>query len=311
MEKTKTIFIGTPFFSVPTLKAIVKDPAFEVVAVISQPDKTIGRKKVLTPTPIKVEAEINNIPVLQPDKIITIADDIKALHPDLIVVIAYAQIIPETILNIPKYGCVNIHASLLPKYRGAAVLQAPILNGDKESGVTIMLMDKNLDTGPILAQASVELSKNETPISLAEKLAPLGAELLAPTIKKYINGEINPKPQNDAEADYVKTLTKEDGKINWNDSAIQLERFVRAMTPWPGAWTTWNGKILKILEVEPDHHIINAYRPGQVFCDQNRMTIQTGINVLIIKRVQLEGRNSMDSNQFMRGYPDILHSVLT
>lgn len=311
MEKIRTIFIGTPSFSIEALKSLIKDPVFEIIAVISQPDKAVGRKKILTPTPVKIEAEKSGIRVMQPANISAINDELRALNPDLIVVIAYAQLIPEKILSIPKYGCINIHASLLPKYRGASVLQAPILNGDAESGITIMKMDKGLDTGPIISQAKIDLDKNETPISLAEKLSRLGADILIPSLKKYISGEIIPRKQDDEQANYVKTLTKEDGKIDWNDSSIVIERKVRAMKPWPGTWTVWNGKTIKIIDVEPDHHIINAYRTGTVFCDNGKMTVQTGINALIVKRLQLEGKNAMDSAEFLRGNKDILHAVLT
>ncbi len=311
MNRIRTIFIGTPSFSVPTLEALLKDRNFDVVGVVSQPDRPIGRKQIITPTPVKEAALKAGIPVFQPEKISDILPELAGLKPDVIVVVAYAQIIPESVLNLPRHGCINIHASLLPKYRGAAVLQAPILHGDRESGVTIMKMDKSLDTGPIIFQAKVELDPEETPLTLAEKLAPLGAGILPEVLKHYISGELKLHPQDNEHASYVKTLTKEDGRIDWSHSAHRLERQVRAMTPWPGTWTTWQGQILKITKVEHEPHRIEQYRHGEVFIDHGHLAIQCGIDALIVERLQLEGKSEVSSSEFLRGYPEIIHQVLT
>jgi len=310
-NKIRTIFIGTPTFSIPALKALIADELFEVVAVITQPTKEVGRKKVLTPPPIKVEAEKNNIKVLQPKKIIEEIESIRSLKPDLIVVVAYAQIIPEAILNIPHFGCINIHGSLLPRYRGAAVVQAAIQNYDKQSGVTIMLMDKGLDTGPILSQEAINLEPQETSTTLFEKLSHLGGKLLIPTLKSYIRGEIKPIAQDDSQASYVKTLTKNDGKIDWTKSAFEIERFVRAMNPWPSAWTKWNDKTIKITEVEHSPHLIEQYKEGEVFLDHDKIAVQCGFEAILIKKLQLEGKKEMSAEEFLRGNKDIIHQILT
>jgi methionyl-tRNA formyltransferase len=307
----RTIFIGTPAFSVPALEALLADRQFEVVAAVSQPDRPIGRRQLITPTPVKEAALKHGLTVLQPGKISDILPRLTELKPDVIVVVAYAQIIPEAVLNLPRYGCINIHASLLPKYRGAAVLQAPILSGDKETGVTIMKMDKSLDTGPIIFQAKVELDPEETPLTLAQKLAPLGAAILPDVLKRYVSGELKPQPQNNALASYVKTLTREDGRIDWSHSAVRIERQVRAMTPWPGTWTTWQGQILKITKVEHEPHHIEHYRHGEVFIDHGHLAVQCGIDSLIIERLQLEGKSGVSEAEFLRGYPEIVHTVLT
>ncbi|MDP3043507.1 MAG: methionyl-tRNA formyltransferase, partial [bacterium] len=243
--KIKTIFIGTSDFGIPALRALAKDKQFEIIAVITQPDKPTGRKQILTPPPIKAEAEKYQIPIFQPEQIKNLQTEISAqgecasgaknLKSDIIIVAAYAQIIPEEILNLPKYGCINIHGSLLPKYRGAACVQAAILNGDGQTGVTIMKMDKGLDTGPILWQDKINIESRDTAGALYEKLSRLGAKILPIVIKKYIAGVIKPIAQDNARASYVKRLKKQDGLIDWAKSAVEIERFIRAMAPWPSA----------------------------------------------------------------------------
>lgn len=309
--RLRVLFIGTSAFGIPALQALMNEPHIKVIGVITQPDKAAGRKQLLNPPPIKVEAERYHLSILQPDRIKNYASEIKKLRPGLIVVVAYGQIIPEEILNIPKYGCLNVHGSILPKYRGAAVLQAPILNGDKQSGVTIMKMDKGLDTGPIISQAVLELEPAETPVTLATKLSRLGADLLIPTIRKYVSGELKPQPQNNELASYVSMLDKKDGKIDWTRTAVEVERQIRGLTPWPGAWTNWNGKTLKIIEVEHEPHRIEQYREGEVFLDHDKLAVQCAIDALIIKRLQLEGKTETTAEEFIRGHRDIIHSVLT
>ncbi|HTW96734.1 MAG TPA: methionyl-tRNA formyltransferase, partial [Candidatus Methylomirabilis sp.] len=207
-NKLKIIFCGTPEFAVPTLRALIADADFEIVAVITQEDKPVGRKQTLTPPPVKVVAQEFNLKIFQPDKIKNIKDKIVALKPDFIVVVAYGQIIPQSILDIPKYGCVNVHASLLPRWRGAAVIQAPILAGDTETGVTIMKMDAGLDTGPIIAQMKINILKNETAETLHDELAKLGAQMLPETLKAFARGEMELKKQDDKLATYARRLTK-------------------------------------------------------------------------------------------------------
>jgi methionyl-tRNA formyltransferase len=306
----KTIFIGTPDFALPALKALVRDIDFSVKAVITQPDMPSGRKLVPTPPPVKELALQYKLEVWQPQKIIQVLDNIRALEPDVMVVAAYAQIIPEEILQLPKYGCINIHPSLLPKYRGASPVHAVILNGETETGVTIMLMDKTLDTGPILAQKKIKIDANETTTDLLTKLAELSADMLDTTIKKYIKGQIKAVPQDSSQASYVKMFTKQDGLIDWTKPAAEIERLVRAFTHWPSAWTWVKGKQLKIIEVASEPLDINTYKPGKTFVYNNSLAVQCGTDALLIKRLKLEGKNAISGEAFVHGYKDFLGSIL-
>lgn len=333
-NRIKIIFIGTPDFAIPSLRALIKDARFDIIAVITQPDKKVGRKQIITPPPVKVEASKYNIPIFQPDKILNLKSEILNFKPNIVVVIAYAQIIPESILEIPAYGCVNVHASLLPKYRGASPIQAAIMNGDKETGVTIMKIDsprempqngnsanggiisrgKGLDTGPILAQKSVKISNSDTTGTLYGKLSELGAEILAPTIKEYITGKIAPQGQDNSIASYARLLKKEDGKIDWKKTAALLEKFIRAMNPWPGAFASLKIKnnylLLKIIEVEHRPIKINNYKIGEIFLDNGKLAVQCGQDSLIIKKLQLEGKKAMASEEFLRGNKELIGQIL-
>jgi methionyl-tRNA formyltransferase len=310
MKKQRIIFIGTPKFSVPCLKALLDDSRFEIVAVITQPDMPAGRSMELTPPPVKIVASSYGLQIFQPPKISHIIDNIRDLAPDAIVVVAYAQIIPESILKIPPFGCVNVHGSLLPKYRGASVLQAPLMNGDAKTGVTIMLMDKTLDTGPMLRQAEYHIKPEETADTLAVALSDLGARTLPNTLADYLNGLITPEPQDNTLANYVGRLEKKDGIIDWLRSANEIEKFVRAMTSWPSAWTWTAGKQLKILEVDPHIVEINSQKPGKTFMYNSCLAVQCGTDSLLVRRLQLEGKKPMTSEEFIRGYKDFIGSVL-
>lgn len=310
MPKTKIIFIGTAGFGLPAFTALIKDGELEVILVVTQPDKPVGRKQIITSPPVKIAAEKNNITVLQPEHIIDIKEKILLLKPDLIIVAAYAQLIPEEILNLPKYGCLNLHASLLPKYRGSAIIQAAILNGDRESGLTIIKMDKGLDTGPIVAQTALAIGDEDTAGILYDKLSEAGATFLLDTIKKYLSGEITPVTQASGQASYAKELTKSDGLIDWTKPAEFIERFIRAMNPWPMAWTWWNGQQIKIISAQKQVIEINSYKPGKTFKYNSGLAVQCGRDALIIKQVQLEGKNALDSQEFLRGHKDFIGSVL-
>ncbi len=310
MQKLKTIFIGTPDFAVPSLKAILADDYFNLATVVTQPDMPVGRRMLLTAPPVKVIAQAHHLPILQPQKIEQIFDQLRDLQPDIIIVAAYAKLIPENIFTLPKYGCINLHGSFLPKYRGAAVIQQAILNNDREAGVAVMLMDEHLDTGPILAQAGLLINADDTAATLYDRLAELGAKILTATIKKYISGEIKPQAQIDADSVYCHRLTKQDGLIDWQQPAAQVERFVRAMIPWPTAWTWLNGKQLKILEVQAEPIGLNAQKSGKTFIYNRGLAIQCGTDALIVKRLQLEGKNQMTSEEFLRGQSALVGSIL-
>ncbi len=310
MKKPRIIFCGTPSLAVPVLKSLLNDERFEVAAVVTQPDMPAGRSLTLTAPPIKILAQSYGLPVFQPAKISHCLDELRALSPEVIVVLAYAQIIPKSILDLPPAGCVNLHASLLPKYRGASVLQAPIMNGDTETGITIMRMDETLDTGPIISQAHYILKQNETADSLGQALSELGARLLPDILSQYLEKKIQPQTQHNDQASYVGRLEKKDGIIDWLKTATEIERFVRAMTSWPSAWTWINGKQLKILEVDQSPIALNTYKPGKTFVYNSNVAVQCGTDCLSIRRLQLEGKKPMTSQEFMRGYKDFVGSVL-
>jgi len=302
--------MGTPEFAVPGLQALIAAADLEIVGVFTPPDKLIGRKQILTPAPIKRVALENNLTVFQPPKIKTAAETIKNLKPDLIIIIAYGQIIPQEILDIPRYGCLNIHASLLPRYRGAAVLNAPILNGDKETGVTIMKIDAGLDTGPILRQAKIQLNGREILEDVHDRLAKLGAEILIPTILDFVAGKIKPRAQDDSQATYVKTLNKKDGQIDWQKPAAEIERMIRAYNPWPGTYSRWQGKNLKIITAATEVLTVNKYQPGELFRQEQNLAVQCGQDALIILKLQLEGKKILTAREFLAGNSKLVGQIL-
>lgn len=327
-QTIKTIFIGTPDFGAPSLHNLINDKTFDIVSVITQPDKKIGRKQELTAPVIKQIALKNNLPVLQPNKIADITDQIKQLSPDLIIVIAYAQIIPKKILDIPKYGTINVHGSLLPKYRGASCIQAAILNGDKETGVTIMKMDENLDTGPILLKSKILIDNTDTAETLFEKLSELGASILIPAIKDHINNKLQAIPQDNAKSSYVGMLKKSDGRIDWSKSAIEVERFIRAMHSWPGAFSyitqhithntqhaTCNMKqidnlTVKIIKTASSPISINKYESGTIFVENNNLYVQCKIDSLQILNLQISGKKIMTAQEFINGHSKYIGQIL-
>lgn len=313
-DKIRLIFMGTPDFACPGLKSLLELADFDIVGVYTQPDKAVGRSKILKAPPVKELAKQYKIPVFQPKTIKAEAEihRIKELKPDLIVVIAYGQIIPPAILDIPQYGCLNVHASLLPKYRGASCLNAPILNGDDKTGVTIMKMDAGMDTGPIIRQVELALNGTETLENVHDSLSALGAAALAPTLKDWINNKIKAKVQNEEQATYVKILNKEDGLIDFNSNATKIERQIRGLNPWPGTYfeyqsnTSKNKILVKILKV--DHEIIKlkTARPGHFFLYKGQLALGCGQDALLILILQLEGKKAVSGPEFINGHPDMI-----
>ena len=242
MKKEKIIFIGTSQFAVPALKSLIENK-YNLIYVITRPDKP-------TPSPIKQTALEYNIKILQPEKISDIASKILDLKPDLIITAAYGQIIPKDILNTPKFNSLNLHPSLLPKYRGPSPIQTAILNNDKTTGITIMLMDEKMDHGPIISQIEIKINDQFNYQTLEKKLSQEAADLLIKTLPQYFQNKIKPKPQKEEKASYTKILTRQDGKINWQQTAQEIERKIRAFYPWPGTWTELNGKRIKILKAK-------------------------------------------------------------
>lgn len=299
----KIVFMGTPDLSVPALNALVEG-GHEVVAVVTQPDKPKGRGKSLQMTPVKERALELGIPVLTPEKVRKNEDflqKMRELNPDVAVVIAYGQILDKPILTLPRYGCVNIHASLLPKYRGAAPIQWAVIDGEKVSGVTTMQMDEGLDTGDMLDKIEIPLAGDETGGSLFDKVAEAGGRLILETLKKIEAGTAVPVPQTGA-SNYVGIISKQMGKIDWNKSATQIERLIRGLNPWPSAYTMLDGKTLKLWKAEVGSTIENAV-PGQIVnVTKTSFAVCCGEGSLIIRELQLEGKKRMETDAFLRGY---------
>lgn len=292
------VFMGTPDFAVPSLENIAK--VHTVQAVFTQPDKPVGRKMILTPPDVKVCAEKLGIPVYQPVKLkdSDSYDIIKELNPDVIVVVAYGQILPENILNIPKYGCINVHGSLLPKYRGAAPIQWSVLNGDKVTGVTTMYMEKGLDTGDILETKEYEIGINDTAGEVFDTLAEMGGKLILDTLEKAEKGELHPIKQDDSKSSYAKMLDKSMCNIDFSKTNLQVHNQVRGLSPWPVASTKLNGKVLKIFETRLAE---GKGKPGEIL-NTNPLTIACGEGAVVVNTVQLQGKKKMDSKAFLQGH---------
>lgn len=307
----RVAFFGTPEFAVPFLKALAADPAFEVVSAVTRPDEEAGRGHALAVPPIKIAAEALGIPVYQPPTLKS--DDatrtLSNLHADFFVVFAYGRIIPKAVLDLPRLGCVNVHPSLLPKYRGPSPMQSAIRNGDATTGITIMLLDEGMDTGPILAFTNVGLDDNETIDTLTRKVEEQGPPLLVDTLKRLAAGEIVPVPQDDARATICKLLTREDGRVDWTLPLADIERMVRAYKGWPGTWTTWNGSRLKIHEVAPAD-FKDDLPPGTVSVKNSRLFADCSDGTIEILTLQPEGKPSMSAEAFIRGYSAINGATL-
>ena len=309
----KIVYMGTPDFAVPPLAALVEN-GYEVTAVITQPDKPKGRGKTLMPTPVKEEALKHEIPVYQPAKVRDpeFLETLQKLEPDMIIVAAFGQIIPKVILDMPKYGCINIHASLLPKYRGAAPIQQAVIDGEKESGVTIMKMGTGLDTGYMISQAVVKLREDETGGSLFDRLAETGAELLVRTIPSIENGTaVYTKQPEESPTPYAAMITKQMGLLDFSKSAVVLERLVRGMNPWPSAYTFLNNKTLKVWKCSVESGSCGKDVPGTITdVDKKGIHVACGEGTLILEEVQLEGKKRMETDAFLRGYHVTAGTVL-
>ena len=300
----KIIYMGTPDFAVEALEALASS-RHEVTAVFTQPDKPKGRGKAMQFTPVKEVALRENIPVYQPKKVRDpeVIQKIRELAPDVLVVVAFGQIIPQEILDIAPYGCINVHGSLLPKYRGAAPIQWAVIDGEKESGVTTMQMDAGLDTGDMLLKTVVPLDEKETGGSLFDKLSKAGADLLLETLDALENGTVTPQKQGESPTAYAKMLTKDMGAIDWNRPAKELERLIRGLNPWPSAYTFLNGKTLKVWKCAVERAECGKEAPGTIIgVDKSGIHVACGSDALILKEVQLEGKKRMETDAFLRGY---------
>jgi methionyl-tRNA formyltransferase len=310
----KLVFMGTPEFSVPSLEKLLGTD-FKVVAVYTQPDRKAGRGQQVMSSPVKRLALSQGLEIVQIETFRETGaiERLAALAPDLIVVAAFGLILPAEVLNLPRFGCLNVHPSLLPRHRGASPVAAAILQGDEITGVTIMLLDAGMDTGPILNQREMLISDKDTTGSLGLKLSKIGAELLVETLPLWIEGRIKPSPQNESEATYSKMINKEDGEIDWRLSTRELWRRVRAFDPWPGSYTIWRGKRLKLIKVLPLYGEESG-EPGKVISlspqKPVRVGVQTGDGVLELVEVQLEGKREIPAEEFVRGQRDFVGSRL-
>jgi methionyl-tRNA formyltransferase len=297
--------MGTPEFAVPSLQTLL-DGHDAVVGVVTQPDQPSGRGMSLHAPPVKKLAEAYQVPVFQPAKLRTpeALEPLRAWKPDLIVVVAYGRMLPNSVLTLPPLGCINVHASLLPKYRGAAPIQWAIAQGEKETGVTIMRISERMDAGDILLQKAIPIEADDTGESLHDRLSTLGAEALRETLHLLKQGQLLARPQNEAEATYAPIIKKEDGRIDWRLSAITIERRIRAFNPWPSAYTTFGGKLLKIFKARPETQPSRTHvAPGTVTeVSPVHLLVATGDGQLSLLEVQLEGKRRMPIEEFLRGH---------
>ncbi len=298
----RIVYMGTPEFAVGALEAIVNS-GHKVEAVITQPDKAQGRSKALIPTPVKKKAMEYDIPVYQPEKVKEeeTVNMLKGINPDAIVVAAYGQILPESILNIPQYGCINIHASLLPKYRGAAPIERAIIDGEEKTGVTTMYMEKGLDTGDMIEKTVVEITRDDTGETLRSRLSEEGAKLILTTLEALSNGTATRTKQNDSESCYAAMLNKEMGNIDFTKSATEIERLIRGLNPWPCAYTKIDGKTVKLYKAQVKSLEADG-KPGEIVeVTKKTFTIACGKDALIIKSLQPEGKKQMDTVAYLNG----------
>jgi methionyl-tRNA formyltransferase len=290
--------MGSPDFAVPSLRAMAGD--YPIVGVVTQPDREAGRGRTVVAPPVKRAALELGLPVIQPEKLRApeAMAQLQAWNPDLIVIAAFGQILRPAVLDLPRFGCVNVHGSLLPRWRGAAPIQAAILAGDEETGVTIMKMDSGVDTGPMLSQRAMPIKADDTAGSLFEKMSTLGAELLVETLPGYLDGLIQPRPQPEEGVTYATMLKKEDGLLNFTRSAEELARRVRALNPWPGAFFEWQGGLMKIHQA---HAVAGRVEPGVHLVLQKMPAIGTGDGILVLDIVQPAGKKAMEGKAFLAG----------
>ncbi len=298
----RIVFMGSPEFALPPLMALSQN--YQVVGVVTQPDRPAGRGKILTPPPVKMLAISLNIPIIQPEKLKdpSAIEQLQAWQPDLIVVAAFGQILRQNVLDLPPLGCINIHASLLPRWRGAAPIQAAILNGDAQTGVTIMIMDAGVDTGAILSQRTEPIHKDDTAGILGERLSKIGAELLIETLPQYLNKSITSQKQSEQGMTYAPMLKKEDARLDFTQSAQLLDRKIRAYNPWPGAFTIWRGNPLKLLMSHATESSSSTpFKPGQTLLIEQKPAIQTSNGILILDEIQPAGKKIMSGKVFLQG----------
>lgn len=303
----RIVFMGTPDFAVAPLNALLTH--HEVVGIVTQPDRPAGRKGALKAPPVKEIALAHNIPFIQPEKLRQTDAQawLRDIHADLFVVAAFGQLLPKSVLEMPKVACINVHGSLLPRWRGAAPIQAAIRAGDTETGVTIMLMDVGLDTGAMLSKRAFPILPTDTSATIFPHMAQVGADLLIETIPRYLAGSITPQTQDETQVTFAPQIEKADGLIHWAEDAYAIERHIRAFTPWPGTFTRWNGATLRIFVA----NVVDGSAPvGQVVVYERGYAVGTGNSLLVLGDVQLESKKRMPIADFVRGYPQFVGTVL-
>ncbi len=306
----RIVFMGTPRFGQIILQALLAE--YHIAGVVTQPDRTAGRGNKLVVSPVKQMAQEHGLPLMQPERVREAGaiEQLKQLAPDVIVVAAFGQILPPAILSIPPHGCLNVHASLLPRYRGASPIPAAILADDPCTGVTIMLMEAGLDTGPIIRQQALAITSDDTTESLTERLGHEGAKLLLQTLPSWIAGEITPQPQDEEQATFTHPIAMQDARIDWQSPADRIARQVRAMYPWPIAYTAWAGRKLQILRARPCRADVRDAEPGQVAILGRDIAVATGDGWLILDEVQLAGKRRMPVEAFVRGQRGFVGAIL-
>ncbi len=305
--KYSVVFFGTHEFATTILSGLLESSDFSVELVITQPDRPVGRKQIMTAPPVKLLAESKGIPVLQPETLKNFSLP-EVAQPDFGITAQYGNLIPQSILDWPKFGMINVHTSLLPKYRGASPVQAAILNGDTETGITIMLMDAGLDTGPILQQETIVIEPDDRAPDVEKKLVAVAIPNLLTSARNLAISTSTPQPQNSSLASNCGKLDRDMGKVDWNNSTAKIYNLFRALYPWPGIWTTWEGKRLKLLEIKPSHQVLN---PGLVLINGDQIFIGTQNSSVEVIRLQLEGKSEVSAKEFMAGYKKIDQSILS
>ncbi|AWP28637.1 MULTISPECIES: methionyl-tRNA formyltransferase [Paenibacillus] len=312
----KIVFMGTPAFAVPSLEMLIAE-GYSIAAVVTQPDRPQGRKKVLTPTPVKEAALRHGIPVLQPQRLRSpeAVAELAEYKPDLIVTAAYGQILPKSVLDMPSLGCLNVHGSLLPAYRGGAPIQRSIINGEAVTGITLMYMAEGLDTGDMIAKAEVPIEETDTAGTMFEKLSQAGAKLLQQELPRLVKGKVDAEPQDEAKATYAPNLTRDDEKIDWSRSSREIYNQIRGLVPYSGGFTLWNGEVFKVwAAANPSSAqvVSSEAQPGTVLgLHEEGIVVKTGDGSLTLLTVQPSGKKAMDAAQFVRGTSLAVGTVLT
>lgn len=303
----RVVFLGTPEFAVPSFEALIEGDDFEVVGVVTQPDRPAGRGQQVRQSPVKQTALKHNIPVSQPKKLRgneAAIDELRAWQPDVLVVAAFGQILPKDVLELAPHGCINVHASLLPRWRGAAPIHYALRAGDAETGISIMKLDEGLDTGPVLLRWSIPIAPDETAASLHDRLAELGARALSHSLAAYVEGRLVPAPQEDEGTTYAPTLKKEQGQIDWSEPAAAIDRQVRAYDPWPGTFTTLDGELFKVISGRPLPAEPTDAAPGKLLERDGGLAVQTGEGLYLLDTVQPAGKTRMSSQAYLAGHQD-------